>query len=106
MKAMDVMVRDVVTVKPEADVASAIELLVEHDISALPVIDDDGSVVGVISEADLIRRSEIGTEKERPWWRRHCTRSRRQRQIERSGWNCSRAWATRTGPVLVRETSL
>jgi CBS domain-containing protein len=68
MKAMDVMVRDVVTVKPEADVASAIELLVEHDISALPVIDDDGSLVGVISEADLVRRSEIGTEKERPWW--------------------------------------
>ena len=68
MKAMDVMVRDVVTVKPDADVASAIELLVEHDISALPVIDDDGSLVGVISEADLVRRSEIGTEKERPWW--------------------------------------
>jgi hypothetical protein len=68
MKAMDVMVRDVVTVKPEADVASAIELLVEHDISALPVIDDDGSVVGVISEADLVRRAEIGTGKQRPWW--------------------------------------
>src|SRR5262245_31600418 len=68
MKAMDVMVRDVITVKPDADVASAIKLLVEHDISALPVIDDDGSVVGVISEADLVRRSEIGTEKHRPWW--------------------------------------
>jgi CBS domain-containing protein len=68
MKAMDVMVRDVITVKPETDVAAAIELLVEHDISALPVIDDDGSVVGVISEADLVRRTEIGTEKERPWW--------------------------------------
>ena len=53
MKAMDVTVRDVVTVKPEASVASAIKLLVEHDISALPVVDDDGDVVGVISEADL-----------------------------------------------------
>jgi CBS domain-containing protein len=68
MKAMDVMVRDVVTVKPETDVASAIKLLVEHDISALPVVDDDGRVVGVISEADLVRRTEIGTEKQRPWW--------------------------------------
>ena len=38
MKAMDVMVRDVVTVKPETDVASAIKLLIEHDISALPVV--------------------------------------------------------------------
>jgi CBS domain-containing protein len=56
MKAMDVMVRDVVTVKPETDVASAIKLLIEHDISALPVVDDGGNVVGVISEADLCPR--------------------------------------------------
>src|SRR5262249_5978470 len=68
MKAMDVMVRDVVTVKPETDVASAIKLLIEHDISALPVVDDGGKVVGVISEADLVRRTGIGTEKQRPWW--------------------------------------
>ena len=68
MKAMDVMVRDVVTVKPETDVASAIKLLIEHDISALPVVDDAGAVVGMLSEADLVRRKEIGTEKHRPWW--------------------------------------
>jgi CBS-domain-containing membrane protein len=68
MKAMDVMVRDVITVKPDTDVASAIKLLVEHDISALPVVDEDGTVVGVLSEADLVRRTEIGTEKHRPWW--------------------------------------
>jgi CBS domain-containing protein len=68
MKAMDVMVRDVVTVKPETDVAAAIKLLVEHDISALPVVDQTGTVIGVISEADLVRRTEIGTEKQRPWW--------------------------------------
>jgi hypothetical protein len=68
MKAMDVMVRDVVTVKPETDVATAIKLLVEHDISALPVVDQTGTVIGVISEADLVQRAEIGTEKQRPWW--------------------------------------
>jgi len=68
MKAMDVMVRDVVTVSPEDDIADVIKLLAEHDISALPVVDDDGHVVGVISEADLIRREEIGTGKHRPWW--------------------------------------
>src|SRR5262245_61673937 len=65
---MDVMVRDVVTVKPDADVAEAIKLLIDHDVSALPVVEDDGSVVGVISEADLVRRTEIKTEKHRPWW--------------------------------------
>jgi len=68
MKAMDVMVRDVVTVKPETDVATAIKLLVENDISALPVVDQTGTVVGVISEADLVRRTEIATDKHRPWW--------------------------------------
>ena len=68
MKAVDVMVRDVVTISPDADVKEAIKLLAEHDISALPVVDTDGSVVGIISEGDLIRREEIGTEKRRPWW--------------------------------------
>ena len=68
MKALDVMVRDVVTISPDADVKEAIRLLGEHDISALPVVDADGAVVGVISEGDLIRRDEIGTEKRRPWW--------------------------------------
>ena len=39
MRAFDVMVRDVVTVHPETDVAEAIKLLTEHDVSALPVLD-------------------------------------------------------------------
>jgi len=68
MRAIDVMVRDVVTVHPDTDVAKAVKLLSEHDVSALPVVDDRGHLVGVISEADLIHRVEIGTEKHRPWW--------------------------------------
>jgi len=68
MKAMDVMVRSVITVTPDDSVAEAARLLAEHDISALPVVDKDGNVVGMISEADLIRREEIGTERQRPWW--------------------------------------
>jgi CBS domain-containing protein len=68
MRAIDVMVRDVVTVRPDTDVAEAVKLLAEHDISALPVLDKAGNLVGVLSEADLIHRSEIGTEKHRPWW--------------------------------------
>jgi CBS domain-containing protein len=66
MRAIDVMVRDVVTVHPDTDVADAIKLLAEHDVSALPVLDKDGNLVGVLSEADLIHRAEIGTEKHRP----------------------------------------
>ena len=68
MKALDVMVRDVMTVKPDDTVAEAVRLLAEHDVSALPVVDDEENVVGIISEADLIHREEIGTDKQRPWW--------------------------------------
>ncbi|MEI7875185.1 MAG: CBS domain-containing protein [Alphaproteobacteria bacterium] len=68
MKAADVMVRDVVTVKADDSVADAIKLLADHDISALPVVNETGAVIGVISEADLMRREEIGTEKHRSRW--------------------------------------
>jgi CBS domain-containing protein len=68
MKAMDVMVRDVVTVRPDDDVAEAIKLLMVNDISALPVVNVSGTVVGVLSEADLMHRPEIGTEKHLPRW--------------------------------------
>jgi CBS domain-containing protein len=67
MQAIDVMVRDVVTVHPENDAADAIKLLAAHDLSALPVVDGQGQLVGIISEADFIHRVEIGTEKHRPW---------------------------------------
>lgn len=68
MKAIDVMVRDVVTVGPDDDFADAIKLLAEFDVSALPVVEEDDKVIGIISEADLVRRPEIGTEKHRAWW--------------------------------------
>jgi len=68
MRAIDVMVRDVITVRAETDVADAIKLLSEHDLSALPVVDARDHVIGIISEADLIHRVELGTEKHRPWW--------------------------------------
>jgi CBS domain-containing protein len=67
MQAIDVMVRDVVTVHPDTDVVDAIKLLAERDISALPVVNAQGQLVGIISEADLLHRVEIGTEKHRPW---------------------------------------
>jgi CBS domain-containing protein len=68
MRAIDVMVCDVVTVRPDTDVADAIKLLSEHDVSALPVVDEASNLVGMLSEVDLIHRAEIGTEKHRHWW--------------------------------------
>lgn len=68
MKAMDVMVRTLVTVGPDDDVRKAMALLAEHDISALPVVDGANRLVGILSEADLLRRESLGTGKRRPWW--------------------------------------
>ena len=68
MNAIDVMVCAVVTVRPDDSVTKAVALFAKHDISALPVVDDNGTVIGMISEADLIHRQEIGTEVQRPWW--------------------------------------
>lgn len=68
MKASDVMVTDVITVKPASNVQDVAELLLTNRISAVPVIDDAGKLVGMVSEGDLLRRSEANTEHERSWW--------------------------------------
>jgi CBS domain-containing protein len=67
MNAADVMVRHVVTVHPETDIADVVKLLAERDLSALPVVDAQQRLVGIISEADLLHRVEIGTETHRAW---------------------------------------
>jgi CBS domain-containing protein len=54
--ASDVMTRDPITIRPEASVHEAAELLAENRISGMPVCGDDGSVVGIVSEYDLIAR--------------------------------------------------
>jgi len=68
MRAIDVMERHVISVHPDTDVGEAIKLLSKHDVSALPVVDAHNHLLGLISEADLIHRVEIGTEKHHPWW--------------------------------------
>ena len=68
MKAADVMVRTVITVHPDAVVGEVVDLLVANRISAVPVVDDKGKVVGVVSEGDLLRRAEAGTDLRRSHW--------------------------------------
>jgi CBS domain-containing protein len=77
MKARDVMVRDVITIGPDEDVSRAAQMLADHDISALPVVDEQRRMLGILSEADLLRREEIGTEKRRPAWLEAVTPSSR-----------------------------
>lgn len=54
MRVRDAMSRTVVTVTPETDLVAAGRLMVEHGISGVPVVEEDGSVVGVLSEADFV----------------------------------------------------
>ena len=68
MRAADVMTRKVVTIGPDASVAEAIELLTDHDVSALPVLADNSQVIGIISEADLMKRLERDGERRNSWW--------------------------------------
>jgi CBS domain-containing protein len=70
MKAHDVMITHVITVSPNASIQDVAELLLENRISALPVLDNDGGLVGIVSEGDLLRRSEVGTDRRRSWWLR------------------------------------
>ncbi|MCW3477111.1 CBS domain-containing protein [Limobrevibacterium gyesilva] len=68
MNAGDVMTTDVVTVGPETPVLQVVKLLLARGISGVPVVDDAGRVVGLISEGDLLRRAELGTQKRRGAW--------------------------------------
>jgi CBS domain-containing protein len=67
MKASDVMTRNVLTVGRETSVANAIRVMLDNNISGLPVL-DNGKVIGIVTEGDLLRRSETGTERHRPRW--------------------------------------
>lgn len=68
MKAHDVMVSPVITVKPSASVREVAEILLKYRISAVPVVDDAYRVLGIVSEGDLLHRAEAGTERRRSWW--------------------------------------
>lgn len=70
MRARDVMVSPVLTVRPDVSVKHAAKILIENCISALPVVNNTGVLVGIVSEGDLMRRVETGTEKQRSWWLR------------------------------------
>jgi CBS domain-containing protein len=68
MNAADVMVSNVITVNVDATVQEVAGTLATNHVSAVPVVDREGKLAGMVSEGDLIRRSEIGTERSRSWW--------------------------------------
>ena len=68
MRAMDVMTKTVITVDENVSVPTVAKLLAEHGISAVPVVDKENRVIGMVSEGDLLHRTETGTEQRRSWW--------------------------------------
>jgi CBS domain-containing protein len=70
MNVRKIMTAPAVTVKANSSVLALARLLSEKHVSGAPVVDDSGALVGIVTEQDLLRRHEIATEKERPWWLR------------------------------------
>jgi CBS domain-containing protein len=65
MNVIEIMTTRVISISPEATVREAIRKMLDNSIGGLVVLDDSRKLVGVITEGDLIRRSEIGTERMR-----------------------------------------
>lgn len=65
MRAENLMTAKLVTVSPDASVIEAAELMLQHQVGGLPVVDASGTLVGMITSGDLLRRTEIGTEARR-----------------------------------------
>jgi CBS domain-containing protein len=70
MHALQTMTHSVVTVPADATVFAAADILLGSRISAAPVVDADGKLVGIVSEADLMNRPEVGTVPAKSWLQR------------------------------------
>jgi CBS domain-containing protein len=68
MNAGDVMTREVISVGRDTPIRQAIGLMLERHISGLPVVEEGGKLVGILTEGDLLRRGETGTARQRRHW--------------------------------------
>jgi CBS domain-containing protein len=68
MKSGDVMTRHIISIKPDSSIVEAAQLMLTNRISGLPVLNGRGNLVGIVTEGDLLRRIETGTERRRPRW--------------------------------------
>lgn len=65
--AGELMTREVVTVSPDSSLVEAVQLMARHRISGLPVVDATGTIVGMLTEGDLLRWREGQSEKQARW---------------------------------------
>lgn len=68
MKANEIMSRNVATVTPETPISEIAALMVEKHVSGVPVVGDNGNLLGMVSQSDLLHRAEVGTERKHKWW--------------------------------------
>jgi CBS domain-containing protein len=68
MRAHQIMTREVTTVRVDTPIREAAGLMLQQRISGLPVVDENNRLVGIISEGDFVRRSEIGTQRPYIGW--------------------------------------
>jgi CBS domain-containing protein len=68
MRVHQIMTRNVVAVSPETTIVEAAKIMLQHHVGGLPVVDATGKLVGMVSDGDFIRRTEIGTEQRRGRW--------------------------------------
>jgi CBS domain-containing protein len=66
MKVSDVMTTDPITVRAQTPYKELVDLLVEHRIGGLPVVDDHGALLGIVTETDLITKEAYGDERHGP----------------------------------------
>ena len=68
MRARDIMTTNVVTVTPETGVKDVTKLMIDRRIGGMPVVNSAGHLVGMVTDGDLYRRSELGTDRRRKSW--------------------------------------
>ena len=68
MQVRDVMTRNVISVAADETVLKAARMMLQNEISGLPVVDTAGNLVGIVTEGDFLRRRELGTQRRRPKW--------------------------------------
>jgi len=68
MRAKHLMSQPAISVQSDATIDQAVQIMLDQHISGLPVLDKKGRLVGMLTEADLLRRGELGTGKRHPRW--------------------------------------
>jgi len=68
MRAHQIMTRQVITIAVHAPIVDAANIMLDKHVSGLPVVDEAGKLVGIVSQGDFIRRVEIGTQRKRGRW--------------------------------------